>query len=1378
MSSAKEKHDELMKNFADELIKQIENNNAAWQKPWTATEHQFTLPLNKDGKEYQGRNMLLLWVAAVKNGYKSDRWYTFNGAKELGGKVKKGEKSSQIVRWQFTEEKQKLDGNGKPVFDDNGKPVMEQHKLDKPRGPFIHHVFNGDQIEGLPEVEKPKLLEEWERHARAEAIIENAKKDGIDIVHRAINRAFYSPAKDQIVMPERHQFASADLYYATLLHEIGHATGHQSRLNRDLTGSFGSKSYAKEELRAEISSMIIGQELQIGHDPSQHQSYLKSWVEIVKEDPNAIFEAVKDAERIKEYLLGLEKEYKKEYLSDMQNQKENSNNKDEIIYPTNTRPPVAVKEDTINLWQQYLKEGIDNYIKSDPAADYASGIIRTATIMPAPAIAETLGFDQYKTTGSIIIFGNQIDNKNIERENLYHLTKAMLKPIAVNKTRVNSRSMFIDLNHHLVALTLKKDGQDIHIENMYDVKEYKKIDEKSMNKFVEANTTKAFDKGTLIYTDVEQMQKHLKDEMQYILDSLNSKQNAQELSMDNTEEKRTYLYVPFADKDQAKELGAKWDNDVKQWYVPEGVAAEPFKQWAEPPKEVQIDPITEFRQFLESYGANVPSGHPVANGKWQRLHIEGDKSHSKNAAYIANDENGVIRGYFNNFKTGEQVSFTSSRQNTYQYQAKSAEEIAKIRQEKDAEQAKIYASTAEAAKKILEVAPAATHHPYLEQKGVQAYGLYIVPDPSLVDQNGNIRIAHDWREAKQMREDLKGQNISVLTKGDLIIPAYNAQGDVTTLQTISQNNFKSYLKDGQKTGSSLTIGTISSNKPILIAEGYATAATLHEQLKQPVVVAFDSGNLKSVALSLREQYPDNTLYLAADNDHVTEREKGINTGITKAMEAANLVGGYVVAPKFAEHETGSDWNDLYKSQGAVELRDQFRSRLVDIQAEKNLDLSINKVQFDDKEKARVQDIVMGKAFKDPERLIKEYTTDVRTFNGRYIASDMMKEVFIEFSQSPEHRNRFNNAVHNTAAALAAKHFENELHKPIENGRDTVVFLTGSPGAGKTSSVLNEGSFPDHVKVIFEGQLANAHQNPATISKIQQAIDKGLKVEITAVNPKPEQALENTFKRFADPADGRGAPISTMARIQGNTYDGLKYIHDKFGDQVSLTIVDKPNDNQNEIKYTGWQHLDVLKSQGTEAEIKQRLETHLTHQYSQGKINDECFKQAAGGEHHAKQLLSRMVRSFTGELKKNEPGRSLSSGSGEPSNQLGEKSVAGEIGSIGRMGETQSKLHASKSGVYQSHRQPEINRGSEPAQAGRTYSGNIISVGEDVTLQRTPTGKIIVHETENLPGIKEQDTGSRMKIVYGSNGKGDIVAKANDLEIGKQKELDKNRGFER
>lgn len=285
--------------IADRLIKQLEEGTAPWQKPWEPGSSR--MPHNPvSGTRYKGANAL--WLAMQQR--TDPRWMTYKQAQSVNAQVQKGEKGTLVQYWKFTDTIPKLDDKGKPVLDDNGKKKMITVKLDRPKV-FSAVVFNAEQIQGLPPLEVKATKPDWERHERAENILQAMS---VPIKHDQADGAFYRPSTDSIHLPERSQFPSADNYYATALHEAGHSTGHKSRLDRDLTGRFGSESYAKEELRAEIASLMIGDELQIGHDPGQHAAYVKSWVKVLKDDPKEILRAAKDAESISSYLLSHEKE--------------------------------------------------------------------------------------------------------------------------------------------------------------------------------------------------------------------------------------------------------------------------------------------------------------------------------------------------------------------------------------------------------------------------------------------------------------------------------------------------------------------------------------------------------------------------------------------------------------------------------------------------------------------------------------------------------------------------------------------------------------------------------------------------------------------------------------------------------------------------------------------------------------------------------------------------------------------------------------------------------------------------------------------------------------------------------------------------------------
>lgn len=281
---------------AEGLIKQLETGTAPWQKPWEpgATGG---LPMNPTtGKRYKGINSIQLMM----QGRSDPRWLTYKQADAAGAQVKRGERGTLVQYWKFDDERAKTDEQGRPVIGKDGQPEKERVKLERPKV-FHAVVFNAEQIDGLPApIQQPMR---WDAVERAEAIL---KASGADISHAAGDRAFYRPSTDGITMPYREQFQTADAYYATALHELGHWTGHESRLGRDLVNPFGSEAYAKEELRAEIASMLMGDELAIGHDPGQHAAYVKSWVKVLKDDPMEILRASADAEKIHGFVMAFE----------------------------------------------------------------------------------------------------------------------------------------------------------------------------------------------------------------------------------------------------------------------------------------------------------------------------------------------------------------------------------------------------------------------------------------------------------------------------------------------------------------------------------------------------------------------------------------------------------------------------------------------------------------------------------------------------------------------------------------------------------------------------------------------------------------------------------------------------------------------------------------------------------------------------------------------------------------------------------------------------------------------------------------------------------------------------------------------------------------
>jgi len=243
---------------------------------------------------------------------------------------------------------------------------------------------------------------------------------------------------------------------------------------------------------------------------------------------------------------------------------------------------------------------------------------------------------------------------------------------------------------------------------------------------------------------------------------------------------------------------------------------------------------------------------------------------------------------------------------------------------------------------------------------------------------------------------------------------------------------------------------------------------------------------------------------------------------------------------------------------------------------------------------------------DPQRFLAAYLRDPRSFQGRYVNSDLMKEMFPEYNASKERRNRYNLPVHNAAAVLAAAQFRAAIADDSIPERTNALFLTGVPGAGKTTAVLaNRDQFPQDARILYEGQLSDPIN---AIPKFEAALGKGLDVEIVAIHVLPEQALANTILRFE--REGRGATIEALGRIQGDLPGGLKQIHTRFGDKIGFSVVDK-RDMMRVTRLRGWETLPLLESEGNYEHIKRKLTEILEANYAANLISSGAYQQACG-----------------------------------------------------------------------------------------------------------------------------------------------------------------------
>jgi antirestriction protein ArdC len=263
------------------IIEEMERGAVPWVRPWKTNRYAKTsvMPGNAvTGRAYSGINVPILWASADMNGYPTHAWLTFKQALEHDAHVRKGERGTHVV---FTK---KVEVKG-----DND----ETERLSMLRE---YVVFNVAQIEGLSLPEK-ELPPEPERLAAVEAFVAATHAD----IRYGGDKACFVPSHDFVAMPLPGSFTSIASFHATELHELGHWSAHKSRLDRDLSGRFGTRAYAAEELVAEFTAAFLCAHLGIAGE-LRHAGYIENWLELLRHDNRAIFTAASKASQAADYL--------------------------------------------------------------------------------------------------------------------------------------------------------------------------------------------------------------------------------------------------------------------------------------------------------------------------------------------------------------------------------------------------------------------------------------------------------------------------------------------------------------------------------------------------------------------------------------------------------------------------------------------------------------------------------------------------------------------------------------------------------------------------------------------------------------------------------------------------------------------------------------------------------------------------------------------------------------------------------------------------------------------------------------------------------------------------------------------------------------------
>ncbi len=288
----------LREQMSQSFLDALDQGRIPWHACWSMGR-----PYNgATGRKYQGANAAYLSYIANEMGYSDPRWATYNQAQNKGWQVLRGEKGTPVEYWAFYDLQQKKLLDWKEARLLQGTEYAEKNLTLRV---YLSTVFNVQQMDGVPPIEQQQT-DIGELRSHRDLLLQNM---GVNYREEG-NQAYYQPSLDTIVLPPEASFEDVYAYMCTFMHEAGHATGHPTRLNRELSTVKSGEAYASEELRAEIASAFTAQAIglqlspqQLQYHMDQHKAYIQSWASVLRDAPSELYAAIRDAEKISDYLL-------------------------------------------------------------------------------------------------------------------------------------------------------------------------------------------------------------------------------------------------------------------------------------------------------------------------------------------------------------------------------------------------------------------------------------------------------------------------------------------------------------------------------------------------------------------------------------------------------------------------------------------------------------------------------------------------------------------------------------------------------------------------------------------------------------------------------------------------------------------------------------------------------------------------------------------------------------------------------------------------------------------------------------------------------------------------------------------------------------------
>ena len=1004
------------KTFPDQMKAQLVEQMQAGKAPFQQSRGGgISAPVNPiNGKAYRGANSLML---SMQN-REDNRWLTFNQAQQAGYKVKRGERATPIQYWSTTEKVNKIDpATGQPQLDARGNPVQETQKLEKGRF-TTGYVFNAEQLEGIPPA--PRSVSRQEAVNRADMMLRDS---GIAVKHDQAKSLFYSPAKDEIHFP-----ANAVIPSHEVLHKLAAATGHPDRLDRDSFNSSKPEQIAREAMVTEIATMMLCGQVGVPYEnngrTAQHEG---QFLQMMDKNPVTACLVAQEADRACKFVLEREQEIMKEHGFDLEADRRElmtESPKFVVREVLDYQKAMDAEPDKVHVFehngqQLFAAKGTESLVSVPDHMPIAGEEFTVQTSVKAfDRNGQSFIVDMEQTDRRLENGGNEPVSPPRPIEVTPTGRDMTLPPdwtgeLAVRpfvedmegNVRIGGDIAPDEVEFYGVYAT-QDNGMQTLVKD-FEVKEHAQNYARLIADEYQQQTEQ--EQGIATPTQRQTLEPQISEEKIFVDISYNDRQAARKLGADfdkdakswfvppgvdaalimakwpvhNPEEtrtkqeakqtervsrqdseNRTYINVPRAEKDEAKQLGARWDRDAVSWYVPAHVDPEPLtakwsqhtpapQQWQEPGKEqdqsTERQPAqqTEKKErkylvvpFQEKDAAKKagaffdtdakkwyagPKADMEKLSKWlpeNQASVEPALSPNeefatvlKSVGAVVDGEHPVMDGVAKRIavdgdkkaeKSGFYVGHSDGRPSGYVKNNRTQEEVKWA--------AKGY-NLDNAEKKAL------------QEKAVETLNLR----NSTMVATFNMTAARLQKQVDKA-EPLKEPTPYMQSKGIQIhagafasgnstcIPAHDVTGAVRSMQYIQKDGTKRFAKNSQREGCFNAVGGMDALRKapaIVISEGYATAATLKESLGFATVAAFDAGNLKAVAQALHKAMPDKPIIIAGDDDHHLEASGKANVGKVKAQEAAEAVNGKAVFPRFGEGERAggkakglTDFNDL------------------------------------------------------------------------------------------------------------------------------------------------------------------------------------------------------------------------------------------------------------------------------------------------------------------------------------------------------------------------------------------------------------------------------------------------------------------------------------